>query len=457
MKNVYSMVKSLTYTITIASLLTSCIFGGGNPNSSNPGSASTVTGLEWNVDEEDGGSFQVSEYAGQPVGPNLVFIEGGRTVLGSSEEDVLSSRDNVERSVTIASFYMDETEITNINWLEYEHYIRIDSEEVYWQNNLPDTTVWSRDLAFNDPYVSHYYRYPGFRFFPVVGINWRQAVNYCAWRTEVVNLKLATDAGFFEESEDDGGEDDAFADDDAFAEDENTEVASVQGNSSRVPIESGIVLPAYRLPTEAEWEYAAQALIGTQWLDEQQTNSRIYPWDGHALRNPYGKSLGYMLANYKRGRGDYAGIAGKLNDGSMITDYVYNYPPNDYGLYNMAGNVNEWVQDVYRPLSFQDMDDLNPVRRDATLDEEDAYDGGYSFIGNEKAYETEEEALNAGVPISQYNVDNPPMKRMRVFKGGSWKDVAYWMSPGTRRAIFEDSSTSAIGFRCAMIHAGSNY
>ena len=167
MENVYSMVKSLTSTITIASILTSCIFGGGNPNSSNPGSASKVTGLEWNVDEEDGGSFQVSEYAGQPVGPNLVFIEGGRTVLGSVEEDVIYSRDNVERSVTIASFYMDETEITNINWLEYEHYIRIDSEEVYWQNNLPDTAVWSRDLAFNDPYVSHYYRYPGFRFFPV--------------------------------------------------------------------------------------------------------------------------------------------------------------------------------------------------------------------------------------------------------------------------------------------------
>ena len=165
-------------------------------------------------------------------------------------------------------------------------------------------------------------------------------------------------------------------------------------------------MPDYRLP-EAEWEYAAQALIGTQWLDETQTNSRIYPWDGHALRNPYGKSLGYMLANYKRGRGDYAGIAGKLNDGSMITDYVYNYPPNDYGLYNMAGNVNEWVQDVYRPLSFQDMADLNPARRDALLDEEDGYDGVYNFIGNEKAYETEEEAINAGVPRSQYNIDNP--------------------------------------------------
>ena len=130
MENIYSMVKSLTYAMTIALILTSCIFGGGNPNSSDPGSASTVTGLEWNVDEEDGGSFQVSEYAGQPVGPNLVFIEGGRAVLGSSEEDVVSSRDNVERSVTVASFYMDETEITNINWLEYEHYIRIDSEEV---------------------------------------------------------------------------------------------------------------------------------------------------------------------------------------------------------------------------------------------------------------------------------------------------------------------------------------
>ena len=98
----------------------------------------------------------------------------------------------------------------------------------------------------------------------------------------------------------------------------------------------------------------------------------------------------------------------------------------------------------------------------------DLYEGVYKVVGIPIVFDyhhhqfctgdmTEEEALKAGVPRSQYNVDNPPMKRMRVFKGGSWKDVAYWMSPGTRRALFEDSSTNAIGFRCAMVHAGSNY
>ena len=139
--------------------------------------------------------------------------------------------------------------------------------------------------------------------------------------------------------------------------------------------------------------------------------------------------MGYFLANFKRGRGDYAGIAGKLNDGAMITAYIYEYPPNDYGLYNMAGNVNEWVMDIYRPLSFQDMDDLNPLRRDDFMDE----------IGD---YNPETQLIN---------------DKTRVYKGGSWKDVAYWMSPGTRRYLDQDSATATIGFRCAMIRAGANY
>jgi formylglycine-generating enzyme len=145
-----------------------------------------------------------------------------------------------------------------------------------------------------------------------------------------------------------------------------------------------------------------------------------------------------------------------LNDGAMIPTYVYDYPPNDFGLYNMAGNVNEWVQDVYRPLSFQDMDDMNPARRDAIGDPESGYDAGYTFIGNEREYTEEEWLKNTGLQKS-YNADAPPTKRMRVYKGGSWADVAYWLSPGTRRALFEDSATSTIGFRCAMIRAGANF
>lgn len=390
-------IKLLGLALATALVASSC-GGSGNPTSSAPGGESTATGLVYN--EEEG--FQVNPYLGQPQGPNLVYIEGGRTVLGSFEEDLLTLHDNVERTVTVASFYMDETEIANIHWIEYLFYVRKDSSAEYYQSAMPDTLVWKHPLAYNDPYVDHYLRYPGFRFFPVVGVNWEQANQFALWRTNVVNKKLAEDAGI--------------------------EVA--EGGTGRIPLESGVVLPNYRLPSEAEWEYAAQALIGNQWLDENQTHKRLYPWDGHALRNPYGKEMGMFLANFKRGRGDYAGIAGKLNDGAMITDYIYNYPPNDFGLYNMAGNVNEWVYDTYRPLSFQTVNDLNPLRRDGYLDEEDKYKKSELSLIDDDA---------------------------RVYKGGSWSDVAYWLSPGTRRYIGKDSCTATIGFRCAMIRAGTNY
>lgn len=398
MNKIVRFVKSISYLACGIAVLTSC--SQSHPTAVNPGEASTATGLAYNEDE----GFQVNEFRGQPEGPNLVFIEGGRTTLGSSEEDLMMARDNIERTVTVASFYMDETEVANIHWVEYLHYVKLDSSNEFYQSALPDTTVWKSDMAFNDSYVDHYLRYPGFRYYPVVGVSWIQATDYCKWRTQVVNLKLAEEAGLEDFPAEQGG---------------------------RIPLETGVVLPDYRLPTEAEWEYAAKALVGTQWLDENQTHQRIYPWDGHALRNPYGKEMGYFLANFKRGRGDYAGIAGKLNDGAMITAYIYEYPPNDFGLYNMAGNVNEWVQDVYRPLSFQDFNDLNPIRRDGTLDSQDNYD-------------TE-------------NFNSLISDRTRVYKGGSWKDVAYWMSPGTRRFLEEDSSTATIGFRCAMIRAGSSY
>jgi formylglycine-generating enzyme len=391
------------------------------PSSVKIGKGSTATGIAYNKK----GGFQVDKnFKGQPTGPNLVFIEGGRFTMGALEEDVINSRDNLERTVSVQSFYMDESEIGNVHYLEYLNAIQKDSSQEFYESALPDTLVWKNELAFNDSYVEQYLRYPGFRMYPVVGVSWTQASDYCSWRTEAVNRELAMKN---QKGAKGGKSSKSTGKAKKGAESNKPVLAATPG---RLRIESGNVLPAYRLPTEAEWEYAAKAMIGTQYEDENQTNQRIYPWDGPNMRASRGRKKGEMLANFKRGRGDYAGIAGKSNDKAIITTEIYEYPANDFGLYQMAGNVNEWVFDLYRPLSYTDFSDLNPIRRNEFLDKEKNYDkkNNNSLVDNHS----------------------------RVYKGGSWADVAYWLAPGTRRFIDQDSATSTIGFRCAMIRAGTN-
>lgn len=405
--------KSVAVVLALMTLASACKKK--SPTSVNPGKTSSATGLAYNM--KDG--FKVAKFKGQPTGPNLVFIEGGRFTMGTLEEDVINSRDNLERTVTVQSFYMDETEIANVHYLEYLYAIQRDSTQEFYETALPDTTVWADPLAFNDSYVNQYLRYPGFRMYPVVGVSWIQANDYSVWRTNAVNADLANKAV-------NGGKKGGKKGKKGEVATQNTVVSS----GGRPAIETGYILPDYRLPTEAEWEYAAKAMIGTQYLDENQSNQRIYPWDGSSMRTPQGRKKGTMLANYKRGRGDYAGIAGRSNDGSITPQEVYSYPANDFGLYNMAGNVNEWVYDIYRPLSYSVGSDLNPIRRNGFLDDAKNYD--------------------------RKNNNSLIDDRSRVFKGGSWADVAYWLSPGTRRFIDQDSATATIGFRCAMIRAGSN-
>ena len=402
-----------------------------HPTSVKPGKKSTATGIAYN--EKDG--FQVKKFAGQKAGPNLVFIEGGRFTMGALEEDVMNTRDNRERTVSIQSFYMDETEMANVHYLEYLNSITRDSSEEVVTRALPDTTVWAKDMSFNDSYVTQYLRYPAFRYYPVVGVSWVQAADYAIWRTNAVNNDLAKGGAKASSGKKGGGfslkRKSKKAADPALAETAPAETATAAAAPAKPSLESGMILPDYRLPTEAEWEYAAKALIGTQYMDENQINQRIYPWDGSSVRNPKkGRKQGQMLANFKRGRGDYAGIAGRSNDGAIITNEIYAYPANDFGLYNMAGNVNEWVYDVYRPLSYQDVNDLNPIRRN-----------GYG-----------DDAKNYDTKNKNSIIDD----KLRVYKGGSWNDVAYWLSPGTRRFLDQDSATAMVGFRCAMIGVGRN-
>lgn len=385
-----------------ASILSSCNknSGYGRRTASKPGKKSATTGAKFNFDERDSSRFFVTKYSEQGPGPNLKFIQGGRAVLGSQEEDVMGFRDNIERTVSISDFYMDETEISNNDFKEFLFHMKKKVSADSIKKLEPSELVWDGKMSFNDMYQSYYFKFPGFNFYPVAGVSWSQASAYSKWRTDFVQNLLR----------------------------EDRKLDSTLSKSQL--IERGLALAEYRLPTEAEWEYAAKAMIGTQYFEENQENGRIYPWDGRGLRNPYNVRRagrqGDFLANFKRGRGDYGGISGnQRNDGEIILTNVYDMPPNDYGLYHMAGNMNEWVQDVYRPLSFIDFDDLNPVRKDGTLDD-----------------------------ISNYEV-SMLSDEIRVYKGGSWRDMAYWLAPGARRYMHQDSATNHIGFRCAMISIGA--
>jgi gliding motility-associated lipoprotein GldK len=251
---------------------------------------------------------------------------------------------------------MDDTEITNDEYRQFIQYIEENpdyelSEGATLESLKPDTTVWSSDFThhYGDPLLAYYWDHPAFDDYPVVGVSWESAREFTRWRSNFLN--------------------------------------SYRKEEGLLPF------PSFRLPTEAEWEYAARG----------GRDNVKYPWGNPYTRN----SRGCVLANFKPGRGNY------VDDGYAYTSPVGVFFPNDFGLYDMSGNVAEWCEDAYidsyNPLVW----DLNPIYRD---DENDK----------------------------------------KVIRGGSWKDIAFFIEVSTRTFEYKDSTRAFIGFRTAMPHLGRN-
>jgi len=563
--------------------------------------ASNATG--WAYNDEANGGFERQDYLDQETGPGLILVEGGTFTMGRVEDDLNYNWDNIPRRVTVSSFYMDETEVTNQYWLDYLHWLKLVYGDTYPEiinRAMPDTNIWREVTEYNEPMVDYYLRHPAYRDYPVVGVSWLQASEYCNWRSDRVNEFVLIREGLLTHNPTGQADEEHFTTETYLAGQFAGDAAAgglkdfnPKGTGMRnVNMMDGILLPRYRLPTEAEWEYAALGLIGNS-FQELITDRRTYPWNGHYVRNDdgMGRFYGTIRANFVRGGGDYMGVAGYLNDNADITAPVYAYPPNDYGLYNMAGNVSEWVMDVYRPLSPEDKSDFRPFRgnvyktrsmnsdgsfadkhdkvvydipgvrrfidmyqkqagaklieadntlitqcitkideanvkvterkpeeaqdmmqevmdlivdsdapsapdlrdgvsdyitstpgqakfRNVTVEEnidrmnyrksdyidyrdgdimsskdfsDPEADGGYYYwdiAGKEKEQNRMYE-WTGGTPTSLIN------DRARVYKGGSWRDRAYYTIPGTRRFLDERRAKSTLGFRCAMDRLGS--
>lgn len=343
--------------------------------------------------------------------PGMVLIPGGSFTIDDTEDYETATHRarpnelNTRKTLSVNSFYMDKHEIRNVDWREYiawltAVYAKVAPEKI--EQARPDVNAWREGMGDNEPFMVDYFTHPSYDQYPVVCISWEQAAAYCKWRTDRVNELILVKAGVI--SSPDFNAIAAFT---TLEDVENAVFSSERffsrSNQYQSRTYTGMFV-SFRLPSEEEWEYAAYARRPT----DPATKVYAYPWNPLPIDKLTTVQRAQLKAHYNR-----SNESGSRVDVFSRTVPVTHNAANDFGLYNMAGNVNEWVYD-----QFTTRGNLNRID---SVDVLDTFLPEYHRIPN-----------------------------ARVYKGGSWSDARYWLHPSARRYHDARKSSNNIGFRCAM-------